>query len=159
MSDKNIFGGCKMKKISGLVLITCMTIGVAFASAVSDDSSLRSLGAGTQSQSSSQAHATTTQLTVSEKGNRLIATTITNRPAASNDNLEINWTAPKQSLCIDSTFPIKAGPNPRHDVFWAYRTLVRTYKGKTFSCSGTWSIEIVNNSTGQTLAQQDYTVK
>lgn len=147
-----------MKKILALGLITCMTIGVAFADSASDDISLPNLEAGPELQSTSQTQTTTTQLTVSEKGNRLIATTITYRPASSHDNLDIKWTAPQQSLCISSTFPIKAGPNPRHDVFWAYRTLVRTYKGKTFSCSGTWSVQVVNHATGQILAQQNYTV-
>lgn len=147
-----------MQIFPGLRLIIWMTLGITYAYGMPDDASLKNLNAGAELPSPSAAPATTTMLTVAEKGNLLIATTISNRPAGSKDNLEFQWAAPQQSLCTDSTFPIKAGPNPRHDVFWAYRTLVHNYKGKTFSCSGTWSVQVVNHSTGQTLAQQDYQV-
>ncbi len=151
-----------MKKNLCLVLITCMAVAGTFAyaddSAAPDDPSLKNLSGIPPLEKSIQIKDPSTKLKVSENGSRLIATTITNRSDFPGDDLSLKWMAPKHSYCADSTYPIKPGSNPNHDVFWAYRTLKHTYKGKDFTCNGIWTVQVINNTTGQTLATQHYTV-
>lgn len=147
-----------MRKIAVLSLMICLTTGLAFADHLTEADANQNLSTVPDNNNGAVAQSTTSQLTLSVKANRLIATAVTDRSSSSSDNLQFNWIAPKQSGCSSSTFPIKAGPNPHHDVFWAYRTVIHTSNGKTYSCKGTWSVQVVNTTTGQTLAQKDYSI-
>lgn len=150
-----------MRKILCVGMLICTAIVGTSAYADNDDTSLPSLSslpAIHPLEKSNTIKDPTTTLKVSEEGNRLIATTITNRSDFPHDELVMKWIAPENSFCANSTYPIKAGANPAHDVFWAYRTLTHTYKGKEFTCSGTWTVKVINNTTGQTLDTQDYII-
>ncbi|MDF2940045.1 MAG: hypothetical protein K0R66_687 [Gammaproteobacteria bacterium] len=101
---------------------------------------------------------TTSSISMKTQGNMLIAMATTNWDPKAKDSLAVVWTAPANSYCQNSQFPITKG-HPTNDQSWAYRTVIQTNaSGATQICNGLWTAKVVNVKTGKVLASSQLNV-
>ena len=102
---------------------------------------------------------TTASISLSPRGDLLIATTTANWDTRASDTLAVDWKAPAGGYCKSSQFVIARGNNVTGDVSWAYRTVFHHLEnGKTIACNGRWVASVVNVDTHKVLASAGYTV-
>ncbi|MDF2690296.1 MAG: hypothetical protein K0S29_151 [Gammaproteobacteria bacterium] len=95
---------------------------------------------------------TTSSISLKTQGSLLVANITTNWDPRANDSLAVAWTAPANSYCQNSQFPITKA-HQSNDLAWAYRTVVQTNaSGATQLCNGMWTAKVVNLNTGKVLA-------
>ena len=110
--------------------------------------------AGLASAATAYVSSTSGQISLAPKDNLLIATTIVNWDPKASDQLVVNWIAPPQSFCRNSSFSVARGINTSHAVSWSYRTVIH----QTTTCIGKWTVKLVNATNNQILASAGYTI-